>query len=304
MTARDPGPGPLPSPAPTPGPTSGPLPALALAPGLRVVRRGRSQLQVGLDPDRRVVLPRTPGVQDVLRRLAERRPLAPGPTTERVLERLRERDCLRPAASPAVAEVALLADLPDGGRLLDDLVAGSASLRVTAWPHEADVVVVVAAGELDRAVLDPLVRASRPHLVLRLLDGGAVLGPFVDPGRTACLRCVDAHRTLADPDHPAVTDRYVEAGTRPRPDAADDLVDRPLLALVSAWAVRDVVAHAAGREPSSWSTERWWHPGSTEPEVRPWSRHPACGCAWSATWPEELRDDVPADTHRSGTMEA
>lgn len=292
------------SPDPSPDRLAHPLPARALAPGLRVVRRGRSQVQVGLDPDRRVVLPRTPGVQDVLRCLAERRPPAPGPTTERVLERLHERDCLRPAAPTTATTVALLHDLPDGGRLLEDLVAGSGSLRLTAWPHEADVVLVVATGELDRAVLDPLVRASRPHLVVRLLDGGAVLGPFVDPGRTACLRCVDAHRTLVDPDHPAVTDRYVEAGARPRPDAADDLADRPLLALVSAWAVRDVVAHAAGREPSSWSTERWWHPGSTAPEVRPWSRHPACGCAWSATWPDGLGEDVPADTHRSGTMEA
>ena len=289
------------SPHPRPGASA----ALSLAPGLRVVRRGRAQVQIGLDPDRRVVLPRSPAVQDLLRRLDERRPLPPGPTTERVLERLAERDCLRTVGrGDPRATVALVHDLPGGHPVLEELVASAELLRVTPWQHEADVVLVVVTGEVDRNRLDPLVRAGVPHLLLRLLDGGAALGPFVDPGRTACLRCLDAHRTLVDPDHAAVTERSVEAASRPRPDGSDDLADRPLLTLAAAWAVREVVAHARGEEPSTWSTELWWHPRSTMPEVRRWTRHPGCGCDWVATWPSGAPADIRADTHGSGTMEA
>ncbi len=38
-----------------------------------------------------------------------------------------------------------------------------------------------------------------PHLMVRLTEGDAVVGPFVVPGRTACLRCLDAHHADGRP---------------------------------------------------------------------------------------------------------
>ena len=46
----------------------------------------------------------------------------------------------------------------------------------------------------------------------------AVVGPFVVPGTTACLRCVDAHRTDADPAWPLLV-AAVRRAARPRPRA-------------------------------------------------------------------------------------
>ena len=86
-----------------------------------------------------------------------------------------------------------------------------------------------------------------------MVDGGAVLGPFVVPGVTACLRCVDAHQSLLDPDHVAVTSRYLRATAVPRDDGVPDVADVALLALALTWAARDVVAHLAGREPATFS---------------------------------------------------
>jgi bacteriocin biosynthesis cyclodehydratase domain-containing protein len=130
-----------------------------------------------------------------------------------------------------------------------------------------------------------------PHLVVRLVDGGALLGPFVVPGETACLRCIDAHESVRDPDHVAVTTRYAQASGSPRGDGVPDL-DPALASIALAWAVRDVTAHLDGHEPSTWSRTLHLRPDPTRREEQAWPRHPHCGCSWAA--------DDPA----SGTMEA
>ncbi len=124
------------------------------------------------------------------------------------------------------------------------------------------------------------------------MDGAALVGPFVVPGVTACLRCIDAHRTIHDPDHVVVTSRYVRAGSRARPDGAPDVSDPLLAAVAVAWAVRDVVAHLDGRRPSTWSRTLLLDVEPSRSEEEDWSRHPQCGCSWPA--PDQL----------SGTMGA
>ena len=113
---------------------------------------------------------------------------------------------------------------------------------------------VLSAGELARERLDPLVRRGTSHLVVRLVDGAALVGPFVVPGVTACLRCIDAHRS--DPrSRPRGRHHPLRAGQLAGPDrTAYPTSPTPLLATVAvAWAVRDVVAHLDGRRPSTWS---------------------------------------------------
>jgi hypothetical protein len=253
-----------------------------LSPGLRVVRRGRHHLQVGLYDERRVLLPRTEAVERTLAMLLQRRPVGSDPTTWAVLDRLEGNGCLTwqsptPADRPGVGILGGFTGpgLPDVTALL-----AAAEVDVTPGP-EADAVLVLSPGELDRDRLDPLVRSRTSHVVVRLVDGGAVLGPFVVPGRTACLRCIDAHQSVGDPDHVAVTTRYARATARARQDGVPDL-DPPLASIALAWAVRDVVTHLEGHEPATWS--RTVHLGAppTHLKEQRWLRHPRCGCSWPA----------------------
>lgn len=265
-----------------------------LAAGLRVVTRGHTHLQIGLYAGHRALLPRTPVVEDVLESLLDRRPVAQDPEAVAVLELLTDRGLLAgrgPAGRSTAARVAVLGTLR-GVEPRPEVLLGRCGLGVTRWPTRAAVVLVLATGEPDRDLLDPLVRAGTPHLVVRLVDGGAVLGPFVSPGATACLRCIDAHRSLEDPDHVPVTARYVQASRRARRDGVPD-VDDPALALAAlAWAVRDVSAHLSGREPSTWSRTLLLGPEPARRQEQSWLRHPDCGCCW------------PGDAPSSGTMEA
>jgi len=259
-----------------------------LAPGLRVVRRGTGHLQVGLHPDRRAVLPRTPLVEEALAALLDHRPADPA-----VLTTLHRHGCLvddtdrtgdgrRHGTRVAV----------HGGLASERALLAAAGLRVVGAGHHASVALVAVTGEPDRALLDPFVRSGTPHLVARVVDGGAVLGPFVVPGATPCLRCLDSEAALADPDHVAVTERYTRASARERSDGLPDVLDPVLPTLAAAWAVRDVVAHLDGIRPSTWSRTLHLAAEPGPPREQVWARHPACGCSW-------LGPDLP-----SGTMGA
>lgn len=253
-----------------------------LAPGLRIVRRGLEQLQVGLYAGRRAVLPRTPVVERTLAALLDQS-REPDPEGAGVLAELARRGCLvegHEHLRGVAGVVALDGDLPGVRDLL-----GAAGLRVRTRGTRADVVLVLAHGELDRTRLDPLVRLGTSHLVVRLVDGAAVLGPFVVPGLTACLRCVDLHRSVADPDHVPVTARYARATARPRLDGDPQATDPVLAALAGAWAVRDVVAHLTGRRPATWSRTLLLDPDPARQHEEVWASHPECGCCWSAHAP-------------------
>lgn len=261
------------------------LPDLQLAPGLRVVRRGLGHLQVGLYDGRRTLLPRTPATESTIDALLHRRPLDPGHATAWVLDRLRRAGCLtsrdeadQRARRRRQARVAVHGTLP-GIEVRDVLTA--AGVEVTP-ATDADVALVLSDGEIERDRLDTLVRRGTPHLVVRLVDGSAVVGPFVAPGLTACLRCIDAQRSIRDPDHVAVTSRYVRATSRTRTDGVPDIADPVLAAVATTWAVRDVVAHLEGRLPTTWSRTLFLDTDPAHPREEDWSRHPECGCSWLA----------------------
>lgn len=256
---------------------------LRLAPGLRVVRRGRHHLQVGLYDGRRVVLPRTPVVEGTLAALLDHGPTEPGRASAEVLDDLQRHGCLVSEDHHARRErrrrsrVALLGEVAGPRDLLD-----AAGVTVVGAGVDAEVALVVSHGEVDRTLLDPLIRRGTSHVVVRLVDGAALVGPFVSPGRTACLRCIDAQLSIGDPDHVAVTSRYVRATTHPREDGASDDTDPALAVLAVAWAVRDVVAHIDGARPGLWSRTVFLDPDPARERTQDWSRHPECGCCWSA----------------------
>ena len=106
-----------------------------------------------------------------------------------------------------------------------------------------------ACGEPDRDLLDPYLRDGVPHLVVRLTEGDAVVGPFVVPGRTACLRCVDAHHAVADVRWPLLVAQQAARTSRLRDDAVPEPVDPALAHLALAWAARDLVQPRGGAAP-------------------------------------------------------
>jgi bacteriocin biosynthesis cyclodehydratase domain-containing protein len=259
-----------------------------LLPGLRVLRRGPGEVQVGLDPGRAVVLPATEGVRRTLDVLA-----VGGPADQAdpgVLARLRDLGLVvEHAAAPSAGDL-------DGRRVevlafgatrlaapTDLLVAaGLAAGPVPGGGGSADLGLLVGVGEPDRDLLDPWVREGLPHLVVRISEGVAVIGPFVDPGRTACLRCVDAHHADSDPRWPLLVTQQAAQTARARPDGAPDPVDAALAQLALAWAVRDLVSHVEGRRPATWSTTLRLPPHLAGTESVTWLRHPECGCWWNA----------------------
>ena len=254
-----------------------------LAPGLRVVTRGLDRVQVGLYDGRRVVLPRTDIVLRTLAVLLERGPIDESPDTSWVLEQLDRHGCLvRERGSGLTGrKVAMLGRIAGPGLPAVDDLFHAAGVGTTCELHDADAVVAFGVGELPRERLDPLLRRGTSHVVVRLVDGGAVVGPFVVPGRTACLRCIDAHQSLVDPDHVAVTTRYAEATARPRNDGMPDIVDPALATIALAWAVRDVVAHLDGATPSTWSGTLLLCPDAGQRREERWLRHPMCACSFA-----------------------
>jgi bacteriocin biosynthesis cyclodehydratase domain-containing protein len=140
--------------------------------------------------------------------------------------------------------------------------------------------VLVAVGEPHRELLDDWVRRQEPHLVVRLVEGSAVVGPFVVPGSTACLRCQDAYRTEQDPAWPLLVEQHARASTSDRADGIPEPVDPALVAMAVGWAVRDLARFVEGGTPATWSGTVTLGPDPDVVEPRRWPVHPHCGCAW------------------------
>ena len=291
-----------------------------LRPGTHVLARSADELQVGLDPRSALVLPDSDEVRHSLALLAASadRDDHTRPTTLALLEQhdlvLDERALIpRPGrggvAGPASAALARAAGSeaparrrardgfatdvvgfghPAGAHLRDELVdllaaAGLPRPRARSTTATAATVaagVLLGVGEPDRELVDAWTRAGTPYLVLRLTEGRAVIGPFVVPGRTACLRCIDAHHTDADPAWPLLVRQYATACRRDRADGTPEPVDPLLARLAVAWAARDLTAYADGGRPSTWSTTVTLDARPDRLETQAWLRHPGCGCSW------------------------
>ena len=287
-----------------------------LRPGTHVLRRGAGEVQVGLDPRTALVLPDSPVVRDSLRllgtgsdlaaydeagvldvlaghdQLLDERELTPllgadpdAATTTAALARARGADAsrLRGGRRRCRTEVRTFGH-PAATALRDRFVdlARSAGLPVAgpARVRSPDCAVLLGVGEPDRELLDGWARAGTAHLPVRLTEGRAVVGPFVAPGRTACLRCIDGHCADADPSWPLLVRQYAAASSRDRPDGVPEPVDPLLAALAIAWAARDLTAYVDGQRPSTWSATVTLHPEPGHVETRAWLRHPACACTW------------------------
>ena len=243
--------------------------------GLHVVRRDDAHLQIGLDEPDRLVLRDQPGLYAALTAL-ERPPAA---ELRGVLDRLVADGWVVDAAEPSRrarerteqrAAVTLEADA-----LLRTAVTrlcAAAGLRVAEQASAATLVVTL--GEPRRRVSDRLVRDDVPHLWLAVLPDAVRIGPFVEPGRTACLRCVDARLGERDARRATVLHQLEEL-----PVAPYAVWEPCLLDLGVAWAVRDAVRRLDG-EPPALRSATVTVTAALEVTRGDWLRHPHCGCAW------------------------
>lgn len=250
--------------------------ASRFAPGVHVVPRDDDHVQVGLDPPARVVVRRDPDLLALLEDLRRGRPptvtTPAAAATLAALERaglLCGRDDRSPAARPAgtVALVDLGLGLGPLRPLLERSGVGEASGR-----RPPDLYLLAAPGPVSRATLDGWLCEGSPHLLLAGTGapGSLRLGPLVEPGTTACLRCVDAAEAIHDPRRTLVVEQL--AALPPAP------LEPATVALGLAWAAREVAAYLSGGRPLTWSGTVDLH--GADPVVRRWARHPHCGCAW------------------------
>jgi bacteriocin biosynthesis cyclodehydratase domain-containing protein len=284
-------------------------PRPVLAPGLRVLPGARDELQIGLGPALR--LPATEPVRRTLGHLLRGELLPDDPESRAVATALEPvlvdgAGLLAPDLAPGDVAALALRD-PSGyperlgaRRAARVAVTGSlgaadprpllaaAGVRAAGPEERATVALVLALGEVDRDDLDPLLRERLPHLVVRLLEGTAVVGPFVLPGHTACLRCLDAHLATDDPALGTLPARHARAHAD-RQDGVAEPVDTALATLAVAWAVRDLLTHVEGERPSTWSATVRLTPTLAPVTQTEWWRHPACGCSW-------LLDAQPSST--------
>lgn len=130
------------------------------------------------------------------------------------------------------------------------------------------VAVVVGYWVLAPDIQSHWLRRDIPHLPVVFSDTGVTVGPLVDPGISACLRCVELHRTDTDPAWPAISAQL---------HGLSGGAESPILAAeAAAIAFRLLRARLDGSLESGQSIHIDADSGTRT--ARHWMQHPRCGC--------------------------
>jgi hypothetical protein len=252
-------------------------PVLRIDPAAPPLWRTPDSLQLGHDPALAVVDPVPPGAEQVVHALvagASRRHLE----TIAAAAGLDDLDGLLTAVRPALvrgtrtsAPLRLAIDGPD------DLAALLAPLLGPIDPAP-DVAVVVAHHLVRPAETVRRLAEDLPHVALVFGDQAAVVGPFVVPGRTPCLRCAEEHRLDADPARRAIAAQLLRRG----PARTASSIRTRLIAFEALGDALDAVREtgASGLEGVAL---RITPDGAVSRERRPW--HERCSCRWQEVPP-------------------
>lgn len=187
---------------------------------------------------------------------------APEPAQSRVVLEALVADDAAARVCDALGAAGIGVDVVDGGDRVPSV--RDRSLTRVLLAHHA------LAPQRARAAL----RDDAPHLPVVFSGSGALIGPLVVPGETACLECVEAHRRDADPAWPMLLAQLL--AREPVPVSAALATEAGQLA---ARLTRGEGPHAPRvadgrrREHSVAVTS-----GATRREWRSHAPHPECGC--------------------------
>lgn len=167
------------------------------------------------------------------------------------------------------------ARLPDVGsprvsavaRALHDVAPG---VQTPPAGGAVDLVVLVEQHVTDPAAHRPLVTDAVAHLSVVAREASVLVGPLVRPGVTPCLRCLDLHRTDADPDWPTLA---AQLACR-----AGDAVESVLAAVAGPLAAAQALAFLDGRTATVEGATLEVPLPDAVPRLARWATHPACGC--------------------------
>lgn len=150
------------------------------------------------------------------------------------------------------------------------IAATMAPSVVTDGTSDPDVVVMIEerVANPDRAL--GLMSAGIPHLGVEIREADVVVGPFVLPGRSPCLRCIDLHRSDIDPTWPQVSLQL-----RAMPASAEETV---LAVTGAAITAGQVLAALDGAQPRTAAACIEIPAPDAMPRQNPTAVHPACGC--------------------------
>lgn len=164
------------------------------------------------------------------------------------------------------------------GMLADEIrrLLVTARVPVTGNPSNAQVVVLASEREPSRDLTDELMHSGLPHLWVCVRDLVGIVGPFVAPGVSACLRCVDLSMSDLDPAWPTL---LASAAARPLavPPAEDVHV-----ALIAALAAQETLLWASQLKPQSFDRVIELPHGLGSLQIQNFPPHPQCGCGWAS----------------------
>jgi len=163
--------------------------------------------------------------------------------------------------------------------LVKTLIRASApATRITlpANRQHPDVAILAPITDGYPALAATLQADGVPHLAAEMHETTGVLGPFVQPGRTSCLRCRDLYRTARDPGWPRAMVPF--GGVDAVPAVEDRACDVMLATHLAVQAVAHVLAFIEGDPPPTVNATLELVPpfGAQTRHVRP--AHPDCGC--------------------------
>jgi len=161
----------------------------------------------------------------------------------------------------------------------DLLRATSPSVRTTlpANRQHPDIAVLAPAGDARPGLAESLQAACVPHLIAEIHETTAVLGPFVQPGRTPCLTCRDLHRTAADPGWPRPLAPFGGVDAAPGRDA-DRPCDVVLATQLAVLAAMHVLAFLEGDPPPTAGAAIEITLPAGAQNRRELAAHPDCDC--------------------------
>jgi bacteriocin biosynthesis cyclodehydratase domain-containing protein len=140
-----------------------------------------------------------------------------------------------------------------------------------------DLVVIAPVERYPLELLDSLVTAGVPHLLVRPTEDEVLVGPFVLPGSTPCVHCADLRLSELDRSWPQFLAQF---GT-PRPGELPP-ADTSLALLAAAYAVQHALTYLDGGEPTTLGALLSLRPPDALPQRMELTPHPSCPCGAAA----------------------